>query len=249
MDCELIPPCRSWSTTDESSYEQYREKKAETDAKYKAKKARQEHEDGEWHGIEEKDGDSSDDEVIADDAESSDDDEDEDEDGDGGEKKDKLMTTLDDGHVKGKNGLSKKAAMFFDQDIFADIDHNAGEESEEEDSSRDEDTEMGEVDGQVASDEEMVGGEDVEEVEGSEDGFETEEEAEDEWEDDGIEIVRGSKDEHWDSNELPVRNGKLGMSHPISRVRVKLTNHRYQHHHCRSHESCAPHCLWQESQN
>ncbi|KAL0631488.1 AdoMet-dependent rRNA methyltransferase spb1 [Maublancomyces gigas] len=191
-------------------YEQYREKKAETDAKYKAKKARQEHEDGEWHGIEEKDGDSSDDEVIADDAESSDDDEDDDE--DGGEKKDKLMTTLDDGHVKGKNGLSKKAAMFFDQDIFADIDHNVGEESEEEDSGQDEDMEMGEVDGQVASDEEMVDGEGEEEVEGSEDGFETEEEAEDEWEDDGIEIVRGSKDEHWDSNELPVRNGKLDIN-------------------------------------
>lgn len=192
---------RSWTTTDDSSYEQYREKKAETDAKYKAKKARQEHEDGEWHGIEEKEGDSSDDEVIADDVESSDDDDDDGE--DDGEKKDKLMTTLDDGHVKGKNGLSKKAAMFFDQDIFADIDHNADEESEGDD----EDMEMGEVDGQIASDEEMV---DDEEVEGSEDGFETEE-AEDEWEDDGIEIVRGSKDEHWDANELPVKNGKLGM--------------------------------------
>lgn len=124
------------------------------------------------------------------------------------------MTTLDDGHVKGKNGLSKKAAMFFDQEIFADID-NADEESEEESGGQDEEIEMGEVDGQIASDEEMADGEDEEEVEGSEDGFETEEEAEDEWEDDGIEIVRGSKDEHWDSNELPVRNGKLGTSHPI----------------------------------
>lgn len=119
------------------------------------------------------------------------------------------MTTLDDGHVKGKNGLSKKAAMFFDQDIFADIDHNADEESEEE-AEVNEDMEMGEVDGQIASDEEMVD----EEVENSEDGFETEEEAEDEWEDDGIEIVRGNKDEHWDASELPVKNGKLGNAPP-----------------------------------
>lgn len=118
------------------------------------------------------------------------------------------MTTLDDGHVKGKNGLSKKAAMFFDQDIFADIDHDDEEESDIED--EDEDEEMEEVDGQVdASDEEMADGEEV--VEGSEDGFETEEE----WQDDSIEIVKDSKDSAWDANELPVKNGKLGMS-PIS---------------------------------
>lgn len=232
---------QSRTATDDSSYEQYREKKAETDAKYKAKKARQEHEDGEWHGIEDREGDSSDDQVIADDAESSDDDDDDD--GESGEKKDKLMTTLDDGHVKGKNGLSKKAAMFFDQDIFADIDHNAdeeSEESEEEAEGNDEDMDMGEVDGQVASDEEMVD----EEVENSEDGFETEEEAEDEWEDDGIEIVRGNKDEHWDANELPVKNGKLGNVLPTLRVRVKLINRRYQYHHRRSYDSRASHRLW-----
>lgn len=155
------------------------------------------------------------------------------------------MTTLDDGHMKGKNGLSKKAAMFFDQDIFADIDHNADEESEEEAEGNDEDMEMGEVDGQIASDEEMVDEEMVdEEVENSEDGFETEEEAEDEWEDDGIEIVRGNKDEHWDASELPVKNGKLGNAPPTLRVRVKLINRRYQYHHRRSYDPRASHRFW-----
>ncbi|KAH8149464.1 uncharacterized protein LAJ45_06544 [Morchella importuna] len=190
-------------------YEQYRERKAETDAKYKAKKARKEHEDGEWHGIEEKE-ESSDDEVVVDEAESSDESDSEDEDG---ETKDKLMTTLDDSHVKGKDGLSKRASMFFDQEIFADIDDEVEsedgsdlEEGEGDDEGSDE--EMGDADTAVdASDEEMAD-EAEEELAGSEDGFETEEE----WEDDGIEIVKGSKDEHWDSTQEPKKNGKLDIN-------------------------------------
>jgi AdoMet-dependent rRNA methyltransferase SPB1 len=151
---------------------------------------------------------------LVDEAESSDESDSEDEDG---EMKDKLMTTLDDSHVKGKDGLSKRAAMFFDQEIFADIDDEAESEDGsdlEEDEGDDEgsDEEMRDADTAVdASDEEMAD-EAEEELAGSEDGFETEEE----WEDDGIEIVKGSKDEHWDSTQEPTKNGKLGEFQYIS---------------------------------
>lgn len=127
------------------------------------------------------------------------------------------MTTLDDSHVKGKDGLSKRAAMFFDQEIFADIDDEAGSEGgsdleEDEGDEEGEDEEMTDAAATVdASDEEMADDAE-EELAGSEDGFETEEE----WEDDGIEIVKGSKDEHWDSTKEPKKNGKLGEFQYIS---------------------------------
>ncbi|KAI1414538.1 AdoMet-dependent rRNA methyltransferase spb-1 [Hypoxylon sp. FL1857] len=99
----------------DSMYDQYRERKAESDAKYRAKKARQEHDDGEWEGLSADEQQSSDDGEL--DVESSDDDDDSDEDSAPSKP---LLTDLDN-QSGGSGGLSKRATNFFSQDIFKDI--------------------------------------------------------------------------------------------------------------------------------
>ena len=104
----------------DSMYDQYQERKSATDAKYLAKKARKEHEDGEWHGFSDKE--ESSDVVVEDDASESSDEE-------GGPKS--LVTDLDLGN-RGQGGLTKRAARFFDQDIFRGIDGLDGLEGGED---------------------------------------------------------------------------------------------------------------------
>ncbi|KAI1391523.1 AdoMet-dependent rRNA methyltransferase spb-1 [Hypoxylon trugodes] len=94
-------------------YDQYRERKAESDAKYRAKKARQEHDDGEWEGL------SADEQQSSDDGELEEDSSDEESDEDSAPSK-PLLTDLDN-QPGGSNGLSKRATNFFGQDIFKDI--------------------------------------------------------------------------------------------------------------------------------
>ena len=97
-------------------YSQYQERKAATDAKYRAKKARTEHSDDEFEDFsdrEERDG-SSDDEVL----------EDENDDlSDGEEDASNSKPLFHDpaSAPSGQSGLSKRAAMFFEQDIFQGI--------------------------------------------------------------------------------------------------------------------------------
>ncbi|KAI9820974.1 MAG: AdoMet-dependent rRNA methyltransferase spb1 [Thelocarpon impressellum] len=98
----------------DSMYDQYQSRKSEADAKYRAKKARLEHGDGDWEGFSGSDKSSSDDEAIEEDQDSSDDDLDVD-------RGTRLIKDLDDSG-KQKDGLTRRAAMFFEQDIFKDID-------------------------------------------------------------------------------------------------------------------------------
>ncbi|KAI2471933.1 AdoMet-dependent rRNA methyltransferase spb-1 [Annulohypoxylon bovei var. microspora] len=95
-------------------YDQYRERKADSDAKYRAKKARKEHDDGEWEGVSADEQQSSDDEVLDEDEDSSDD-----SDEDSAPSK-PLLTDLDN-QPAASGGLSKRATNFFSQDIFKDI--------------------------------------------------------------------------------------------------------------------------------
>jgi AdoMet-dependent rRNA methyltransferase SPB1 len=104
----------------DSMYDQYQERKSATDAKYRAKKARKEHEDGEWHGFSDKE--ESSDDVVEDDASEPSDEED-------GPKS--LVTDLDLGN-RGQGGLTKRAERFFDQDIFRGIDGLDGLEEDED---------------------------------------------------------------------------------------------------------------------
>ena len=105
-------------------YVRYQEKKSESDAKFRAKKARREHKDGEWEGISE-DAESSGDEIYHDQgsAGSSDDEE--------TDTVRPLITNLENSKDE-KGPLTRRATLFFDQDIFRNIgglEAEAGEDS------------------------------------------------------------------------------------------------------------------------
>jgi AdoMet-dependent rRNA methyltransferase SPB1 len=110
----------------DSMYDQYRERKGERDAKYRAKRARQEHEDGEWEGVSADEKGVSDDEMLEEDSDEDEDDEEEDT-----SSKQPLLRDLD-GVAAGPDGLSKRATRFFSQDIFKDVAELLDEEEEEE---------------------------------------------------------------------------------------------------------------------
>ncbi|KAH9904780.1 AdoMet-dependent rRNA methyltransferase spb-1 [Xylariomycetidae sp. FL2044] len=94
-------------------YDQYRERKAETDTKYRAKRARKEHDDEEWEGV------SADEQESSDGGELDEDSSDESDEEDISTSK-QLVTDLDQ-TPKESEGLSRRAKNFFDQDIFKGI--------------------------------------------------------------------------------------------------------------------------------
>ncbi|KAF1945959.1 hypothetical protein EJ02DRAFT_451064, partial [Clathrospora elynae] len=111
----------------DAMYGEYVEQRSIRDAKYRAKRARKEGDDGEWNGFSDNEKEISDDEDLVQDADSdwSDDEE--------GPKT--LITDLDN-EVQATKGLTKRAARFFDQDIFKGIDGLEGlDEMEEDDDS------------------------------------------------------------------------------------------------------------------
>ncbi|KAI6245651.1 AdoMet-dependent rRNA methyltransferase spb1 [Erysiphe necator] len=95
-------------------YEQFQERKSQSNFKHRAKKARQEPEDGVWEGFSE-DNVSSDDENLKEDSS------DEDSDEDDPKTQDPLLTNLKNDMAKTSSGLSRRAAQFFSQDIFKEI--------------------------------------------------------------------------------------------------------------------------------
>ncbi|KAF1833419.1 hypothetical protein BDW02DRAFT_552687 [Decorospora gaudefroyi] len=97
----------------DAMYGEYVEQRSARDAKYRAKRARGEDDDGEWNGFSDNEKEESDDEELVQDADSdwSDDEE--------GPKE--LITNLDNEDHSSK-GLTRRAARFFDQDIFKGID-------------------------------------------------------------------------------------------------------------------------------
>jgi len=114
----------------DAMYGDYVEQKSARDAKYRSKRARKEDEDGEWNGFSDNEKEESSDEELVQDA----DDSDWEDDGEKGPEK--LITDLErEGSTK--NGLTTRAARFFDQDIFKGID---GLEEVEEPEDDDEDS-------------------------------------------------------------------------------------------------------------
>ncbi|KAF9760924.1 AdoMet-dependent rRNA methyltransferase spb1 [Fusarium sp. DS 682] len=118
----------------ESMYDQYKERKAEVDAKYRAKKARKIFGDDEWDGLSGEEAEEKDDSSELEEDDSSSDDEDE-------APAKGLVRDLDSS--KGANGLSKRATAFFNQDIFSGISgilpeqKDAAEDSADEEFNRD----------------------------------------------------------------------------------------------------------------
>ncbi|KAF5523190.1 AdoMet-dependent rRNA methyltransferase spb1 [Colletotrichum aenigma] len=94
-------------------YDQWKERKSAADAKWRAKRAREEHNDEEWEGVSADEQSDSDEEFEI---ESGSDDESDDDEDDGDKP---LVTDLDNTAEDGD--LSKRARNFFSQDIFKDI--------------------------------------------------------------------------------------------------------------------------------
>jgi AdoMet-dependent rRNA methyltransferase SPB1 len=108
-------------------YDQYRERRAERDAKFKAKRARQEKgDDAEWTGLDDKAADSEEEEEAtaapAQDASDSDSDSDAD--------NFVLSTSLEKSALQPTNGLTKRASLFFDQDLFAELEDEQENEND-----------------------------------------------------------------------------------------------------------------------
>jgi AdoMet-dependent rRNA methyltransferase SPB1 len=104
-------------------YGQYIEARSERDAKFRAKRARGEDADGEWNGFSDNEKEESDDEELVQDGSDWSSDEEEGQKG--------LITDLDHENQP-INGLTKRAARFFDQDIFKGIDGLEDPEDDED---------------------------------------------------------------------------------------------------------------------
>jgi AdoMet-dependent rRNA methyltransferase SPB1 len=178
----------------DSQYDEYVEQKSARDAKYRAKRARGDNEDGEWNGFSDGDKEESDnEELVQDDDDDSSSDEDED-------APKKLITTLEG--AESGSGLTRRAQRFFDQDIFQGID-GLDDIEDDEDSGID-------VEG-----EEDVKMEDVKEVTEAPSKSTKKatfaQPAPEEWsdEDDEDKIEEVARDEsQWEHDDIPMKNGK-----------------------------------------
>lgn len=162
-------------------YGQFKQRRAESDARARAKRAREESEDEEWYGITDKksdvESDSDSDESLVD---VEDDDE---EDPDGDEGINKLIATLRP--EKAANGLSRKAALFFNNPIFKDAASLTAEVSTPTTASKPK--------AQVETPEEVTG----ESVFESEDEYEEGQSSDD---DEGFETVPVDDEDEWQDN-------------------------------------------------
>lgn len=179
----------------DSMYEQYQERKSSSDAKFRAKKARKEYEDGDWEGFSADNQESDDDELEQDSDDSSDDE---------APSERPLLTDLQRDEKK-SGGLSRRAAQFFDQDIFKDIGGIPEEEPESEDALEEGEEEIGEDLDALMMEREAAAEEDSD----SEIPEAEEIESEESEDDAGFEVVKRDKDdEQWE--EEPRKDGKLG---------------------------------------
>ncbi|PMD39172.1 FtsJ-domain-containing protein [Hyaloscypha variabilis F] len=182
----------------DSLYEQYQDRKSDADAKFRAKKARKEHEDDEWEGFSAGEHNSEDDDELAED--SSDESSDE-----AAPSKRSLLTNLDRNEKK-TGGLSRRAAQFFDQDIFKDIGGLPGEEEFDE-ALEDEDeidADLERLDSIIQPDAESESEDDIPDLAEDTD-------SESDADEKGFEVVKRTKEEQQWEDEAPRRDGKLDI--------------------------------------
>lgn len=196
----------------DSLYEQYQACRSEADAKYRAKKARREDEDGDWEGFSESNV-SSDHETV--DKDSDDDSSDLEDDS-----RPKRLTNDYDSQLNEKTGLTRRAEMFFEQDIFKSLHGDFGDDNEktqnlsvsvtgnENDVTRS--NSLSDVDGDVTPEErdtETTGA--TSEMENPD---EEDEPSKAESEENGFDVVRRSQDDRdWEEREEPRKNGRLNI--------------------------------------
>ncbi|KAF5017390.1 hypothetical protein F66182_10684 [Fusarium sp. NRRL 66182] len=173
----------------DSMYDQYRERKSEADAKYRAKKARKEHGDDEWDGLSGEEGEEKGDSSELEEDDSSDDDEDE-------APTKGLIRDLDSS--KGANGLSKRATAFFNQDIFQGITGIVPEPEEAAEDSMDEEINR-DVAAVVAQQAKNRKAEALSEPAKIEVAADSDSEMEDNQ--DGFEVVKRGEEDDWDKEQ------------------------------------------------
>lgn len=221
----------------DSMYEQYNQRKSEADAKFRAKKARKEHDDGDWEGFSADGHDSDDGDKLEEDSS----DESSDEETTTSERP--LLTDLSRNELT-SGGLSRRAAQFFDQDIFKDIGGLPEEEPESNQEMEDGEEEISADLDQLDSIMQMTGAQDESEsdIPVAEEGGRFDESDDDE-DDKGFEVVKRSNEEVQWEDEEPRKDGKLGKqrlaSSPVLNLpKTKATKSpRHRHHHRRSHDA------------
>lgn len=200
-------------------YDEYRERKMEADAKYRAKKARQEHDDEEWEGVSADEKGDSDDEELEGFEESSDEDDDEPVEAKATGKP--LLRDLDDA-PSGVNGLSKRAANFFQQGIFQDIPGLLDFSEEEEDN---DDEDMADAPSAPEPREEPATTAKSKPAKSKAKAGPPPKEAEDE-DGCGFEVVKKDEDEDWEETEKRTKDGRPSKSPvwPLACCDLMLTN-------------------------
>lgn len=174
-------------------YETFVEEKSAKDAKWRAKRARKEDEDGEWHGFSDSAKDDSSDEELVEDDDSDTDDED---------APIALIKDLD-GEGSTSSGLTKRASRFFDQDIFKSIDGLDGLDEDNEDSGIDVEGEVEETP-PVKLVQQGPAKKSKVPSPPAEDSDDPSEETEGE---DGIEEVKRDESQ-WEQDDTPMKNGR-----------------------------------------
>lgn len=186
----------------DSMYDQYQSRKSETDAKFRAKKARKEHDDGDWEGF------SADGHGSGDDGDKLEEDSSDESSDDEGTNKRPLLTDLSRKETKTPGGLSRRAAQFFDQDIFKNIGgvpEEAPESDQEMDAGEEEiaadlaqlDSIMQNSVAEEDAESEIIEAEEAEQSDSSD-------------EENGFEVVKRTPQEAQWQDEEPRKDGKLG---------------------------------------
>ena len=176
----------------DAMYGEYVEQRSARDAKYRAKRARKEDEDGEWNGFSDNDKEESDnEELIQDEFSDSSDDE---------EGVTALITDLDD-EASSRRGLTKRAARFFEQDIFKGID--GLEDDEDSGIDVEEDTEVKEEGERGEGLEKLLSAITVTKSSLSQATFDDDPSEND----DKIEEVKRDESQ-WEQDSMPMKNGK-----------------------------------------
>ncbi|KAH8672636.1 putative AdoMet-dependent rRNA methyltransferase SPB1 [Tricladium varicosporioides] len=178
----------------DSMYEQYQERKSSSDAKFRAKKARKEHEDGDWEGFSAEENKSDEDEELDEDSDDSSEEE---------PVSKSLLTDLQREEKKA-GGLSRRAAQFFDQDIFKDIGGIPEEEPLSEDELEEEEEIAADLDAL-----DSIRQQDASEEEGSDISINAEVESGSE-DEDGFEVVKNDQEAQWEE-EPRTHDGKLDI--------------------------------------
>jgi AdoMet-dependent rRNA methyltransferase SPB1 len=186
----------------DSMYEQYQTRKSELDAKFRAKKARKEFEDGDWDGFSGDDHGNGNDDGTDFEEDSSNLSSDE----ETTKPRRSLLMDLDQ-EANWSSTLSKRAAQFFDQDIFKDIGNIAENDSGSDNSDVSMTVPLGDLEYtrivNSSNDHDLGGKDDTNSTSTPQDSENTD--------DDDFEIVKRSRDEDQsEDQDAPRKEGRLG---------------------------------------